>query len=189
MELAHHAAGCVGGVNITNDCVTGETFWAGAKGVDDDAVMSDQASLTPLYVPKEQSNPGTLECQGEGGPGEKMKEDELMTDSPRVENEGGSSTPGPKVCSYSKGGGICDVHGPGAKYHWRPIPKEDQVPGPDGKLKTRLYYWVCRLGPKGRGILRQQKLQFGGVRNQVVGDRPDDSRRKDTEDSTTTGGD
>ena len=152
--------------------------------------MSDQSSLAPRDDPKEQSSPGALECQGEGGLGEMMKEEELMrTDSPRVEREGGSNTPGPRVCSYSKGGGICDVHGPGAKYHWRPIKKEDQVPGPDGKLKTRFYYWVCRLGPKGRGILRQQKLQFGGVRNQVEGDRSDDSRKKEAEDSTTTGGD
>ena len=94
-----------------------------------------------------------------------------------------------QVRTNSKGGGICDVHRPGAKYHWRPIKKEDQVPGPDGKLKTRFYYWVCRLGPKGRGILRQQKLQFGGVRNQVEGYRSDDSRKKEAEDSTTTGGD
>ena len=56
-------------------------------------------------------------------------------------------------------------------------------------MKTRFYYWVCKLGPKGRGILRQQKLQFGGVRNHVEGEMMDDSRNKEAEDSTTTGGD
>ena len=119
-----------------------------------------------------------------------MREGELMVaDSPR--EEGGSSTPGPRVCTYSKGGGVCDIHGPGAKYHWRPIKKEDQVMGPDGKVKKRFYYWVCKLGPKGRGILRQQKLQFGGMRNQVEGGISGDSRNNNNnnglEDSTTTG--
>ena len=82
-------------------------------------------------------------------------------DSQRVEGEvstPGTVSPGSRVCTYRKGG-VCDVHGPGAKYHWRPIKKEDQVPGPDGKLKTRHYFWVCKLGPKGRGMLRQMKCR------------------------------
>ena len=194
VELPHHAAGCVSAVTIANDCVTGETFWAGGKGDDDDALMSNQASLAPMDDPRELSSPGTLEYHGGGAPGERMKDDEQRTDSPRVDADDGPSTPGPRVCSYSKGRGVCDAHGPGAKYHWKPIPKEDQVPGPDGKLKTRLYYWVCMLGPKGKRNLRQQMIQFERVRNQdTVGDRPDDeddnSRSVDKEDSTTTGGD
>ena len=62
-------------------------------------------------------------------------------------------------------------------------------PAPCVLHQTRFYYWVCKLGPKGRGILRQQKLQFGGVRNHVEGEMLGDSRNKEAEDSTTTGGD
>ena len=102
----------------------------------------------------------------------------------------GNSTPGPgpsktKVCTYRKGG-VCDIHGPGAKYHWKPI--RNPVPGPDGKLLTRRYYWVCEIGPKGRGKLRQTKLSFGGMRRSTGGDDNDDSRPDNTLDSTTTGG-
>ena len=95
-----------------------------------------------------------------------------------------------KVCSYSKRG-VCAVHGPGAKEHWRPI--RDPVPGPDGKLVTRQYYWVCpkdEIGPRG-GILRQSRLSFGGMRRSSTNDEgnTDDSRCKNTLlDSTTTGG-
>ena len=95
-----------------------------------------------------------------------------------------------KVCSYSKRG-VCAVHGPGAKEHWRPI--RDPVPGPDGKLVTRQYYWVCpkeEIGPRG-GILRQSRLSFGGMRRSSTNDEGnnDDSRCKNTLlDSTTTGG-
>ena len=94
-----------------------------------------------------------------------------------------------KVCSYRKGG-ICVIHGPGAREHWRPI--RDPVPGPSGKLITRQYYWVCpkeEMGPKGRGILRQSKLSFGGMRRQSDNrDEGNDSRRNIVLDSTTTGG-
>ena len=113
----------------------------------------------------------------------------MATDSQR--DESGSSTPGPKVCTYSKGKGVCDTHGPGAKYHWRPIKKEDQVMGPDGKMKTRFYFWVCKLGPKGRRNLRQQKIQFGGMSNQVeggvAGDSSNNNNNTGLDDSTTTG--
>ena len=131
-------------------------------------------------------------CRDDSGPGEMiMKEEEpRRADSRRDELEAGPSTPGPRVCSYSKGGGVCDIHGPGAKYHWRPIRKEDQMPGPDGKVKTRHYYWVCKLGPKGRGILRQQKLQLSvvrGVRNHEMGDSADDGSKEEGGDSTHTG--
>ena len=190
-NLSHHVADYGTGVNIANECVSGKTCWPGGKG-GDEVLWSDQASLTPGEEPEEQSDPGALVCRDDSGPGEMiMKEEEpRRADSRRDELEAGPSTPGPRVCSYSKGGGLCDIHGPGAKSHWRPIRKEDQMPGPDGKMKTRHYYWVCKLGPKGRGILRQQKLQLSvvrGVRNHEMGDRADDGRKKEGGDSTHTG--
>ena len=131
-----------------------------------------------------------LECDDEETLRPDGKEEELMvTDSTREER--GSSTPGPKVCTYSMGKGVCDIHGPGAKYHWRPIKKEDQVVGPDGKMKTRFYFWVCKLGPKGKRNLRQQKIQFGGMSNQmeggVAGDSSINNNNTGLDDSTTTG--
>ena len=158
VKLILHATGRDTGVNNANMCTAGKTCWTGCEG-ERDAVLKDQSSLMSQDDSKEQSSPDAKQCHGEGGSGVRIQEGELRDpDSQRV--EGGSSTPGTiptgaRVCTYSKGGGVCDIHGPGAKYHWRPIKKEDQVPGPDGKVKTRFYFWVCKLGPKGRGRLRQ----------------------------------
>ena len=38
-----------------------------------------------------------------------------------------------KRCTHSKGG-VCSLHGPGAKWCWKPIPVGKRKPGPSGKL-------------------------------------------------------
>ena len=173
--LTHHATGVQTGVNMVDDCVLGDMSWTGS-GADRDTVQEDRSSLMQQEDRVMPGRPVALECDD---------------DEASARDEQGPSTPGPKVCTYSMGKGVCDTHGPGAKYHWRPIKKEDQVMGPDGKMKTRFYYWVCKLGPKGKRNLRQQKIQFGGMSNQVeggvAGDSSINNNNTGLDDSTTTG--
>ena len=54
---------------------------------------------------------------------------------------------------------MCTVHGPGARSKWRPI--RTRVVGDDGVPRyevTRLYYYECDVGPRGRGRFRQARL-------------------------------
>ena len=187
--LTHHTTGVQAGVNIVDDCVLGDVSWTGS-GADRDTVQEDRSSLMQQEDRVMPGSPVALECDDDEALRLRGREEELMAiENPRDERR--SSTPGPKVCTYSRGKGVCDTHGPGAKYHWRPIKKEDQVMGPDGKMKTRFYYWVCRPGPKGKRNLRQQKIQFGGMSNQVeggvAGDSSINNNNTGLDDSTTTG--
>ena len=79
-------------------------------------------------------------------------------------------------------GGICTIHGPGAKRKWEPAPRT--ILGPDGEMireYRRRYWYECDLAPGGRGRrLRQLKLSCGqstlprGCRDdQDKGDRDD----------------
>ena len=61
-------------------------------------------------------------------------------------------------CVHDKAG-TCSVHGPGAKWRWRPIPPHKRTIGPDGKTKKREYFWSCEVGVGGRN-LQQAKLKF-----------------------------
>ena len=80
----------------------------------------------------------------------------------------------PRVCSYS-GKGFCALHGPGAKSYWKP--KTRRVTDQDGvtRLKTeRLYYYVCDLGPQGRGKLIKQ-TSISGLLSSNRGGREENS--------------
>ena len=188
--LPDHATGVQAGVNMVDDFVLRTVSWteSGAAG---DTVQVDRSSPVQQEDRVMPGRPVALECDDDEALRPGGREEELIvTDS--THEERGSSTPGPKVCTYTKGKGVCDIHGPGAKYHWRPIKKEDQVVGPDGKLKTRFHYWVCMLGPKGKRNLRQQKIQFGRMSNQMEGGVAGDSSINNNnntglDDSTTTG--
>ena len=73
-----------------------------------------------------------------------------------------------EVCVHSKDG-TCTVHGPGAKWRWRPIlPVSSQPVGPNGKVKKREYYWQCEVGSGGRNLL-QSRISF--KRNTDGGDK------------------
>ena len=73
-----------------------------------------------------------------------------------------------EVCVHSKDG-TCAVHGPGAKWRWRPIlPVSRRPVGPDGKVKKREYYWQCEVGSGGRNLL-QSRISF--KRNTDGGDK------------------
>ena len=74
-----------------------------------------------------------------------------------------------EACVHSKDG-TCSVHGPGAKWRWRPIPVSQRTIGPDGKLRKRVYFWKCEVGVGGRN-LQQSKLTFKK--------KPDDETRRD----------
>ena len=82
-----------------------------------------------------------------------------------------------RKCIHTKKG-VCSIHGPGAKYRWRPGTK--RVTGEDGvieNVKTKIYYWLCDLGPKGRGLQQTSISRFlssargGREGNQTFGDR------------------
>ena len=72
-----------------------------------------------------------------------------------------------KACHYEKGG-RCNVHGPGAKLHWKP--RRVATTGPDGRKVfevKRHYFYECDLAPvprgmvAGRGIkVKQTKMTF-----------------------------
>ena len=62
-------------------------------------------------------------------------------------------------CVHSKDG-TCTIHGPGAKWRWRPIlPVSRRPVGPDGKVKKREYFWKCEVGGGGKN-LQQSRICF-----------------------------
>ena len=62
-------------------------------------------------------------------------------------------------CVHNKEG-TCTLHGPGAKWRWRPIlPVSSRPVGPDGKVKKREYYWQCEVGSGGKN-LQQARISF-----------------------------
>ena len=65
----------------------------------------------------------------------------------------------PQRCTHSKGG-VCSVHGPGAKCCWKPIPVGRRIPGPNVKMVTKEYYWRCDVNRAGKK-LKQTRILFG----------------------------
>ena len=60
-------------------------------------------------------------------------------------------------CTYTRGG-ICSIHGPGAKRKWRPVRGE----GGAWDKTTKKHYYVCDLSMSARK-LKQTKLLFEPV--------------------------
>ena len=85
----------------------------------------------------------------------------VTTGATRGGGEGGRVGPGVfsrKECVHTRDG-TCHTHGPGARWRWKPIPPAQRTVGPDGKIKKRLYFWSCEVGPGGKN-LRQAKMMF-----------------------------
>ena len=60
-------------------------------------------------------------------------------------------------------GGVCTLHGPGAKYRWRPKGEKKIVIDKNGKKRTtydKEYFWTCDLTPRGGRKLTQTKLNI-----------------------------
>ena len=100
---------------------------------------------------QESNTPASLE-----GRKEDNKKTTVLGDHP-----GPSKNPG--KCTYSKGG-VCRVHGGGAKLHYKLV--STPKPGPNGKpfyeLKKTGFY-TCDLGPKTGMKLRQPLLSFDAM--------------------------
>ena len=93
------------------------------------------------------SEPGVQEDDIPGQVGKKDAPTKEMVRSPGIHRK----------CVHSKKG-VCSTHGPGAKERWRPGNKVVSVV--DGVKKyetTKIYFWECDLGSKGR------KLQQTGI--------------------------
>ena len=74
---------------------------------------------------------------------------------------GGKATP--RRCKHAKGG-VCDVHGPGAKLRWKPIIKGEGDPWD----KTKEYFYVCDL-TKNAKKWKQTRLSFDPVTSPRLG--------------------
>ena len=76
-----------------------------------------------------------------------------------------TSAPQSGSCVHARGG-VCTIHGPGAKLRWRFGGKETER-DKDGQLKTtarRIYFYVCNPGQQGGGggkKLTQTRLSLG----------------------------
>ena len=116
-NYVQHATGKDTGINVANNIPAGTPSWVGAE--------DKELMYTPPPRPTEdnscQSHPVALgnHVGGASGGGD---EEERVNERPEVTQR---RTPKPglsrnKVCSYSKRG-VCAIHGPGAKEHWRPI--------------------------------------------------------------------
>ena len=113
--------------------------------------MMDDPPTAPVPDTSDENRSNAPQHQGVGVEDESEDvPDQVVSSS--ASDDGVSQEEGVKKCSYTKGG-VCGVHGPGAKYRWKPV--TNPVPGPDGRLVRRHYYWECRPGPKGRRNLRQ----------------------------------
>ena len=83
---------------------------------------------------------------------------------------GGGGRVGTRVsrdeCVHTKDG-TCSIHGPGAKWRWRPIPPSQRTVGPDGKVKKRVYFWSCEVGVGGRNLTANVILERSLVPHQI----------------------
>ena len=66
-----------------------------------------------------------------------------------------------RVCQHSKDG-VCCLHGPGAKWMWRPVPVKN--PGPGGRKTRKEYSWKCEVNLRGK-TMKQTKISFGQLNN------------------------
>ena len=69
----------------------------------------------------------------------------------------------PRVCIHDEKG-VCSLHGPGAKWVWRPVPVKKPTPG--GKKTRKEHYWRCEMNKKGK-MMTQTKISFGMKGNNV----------------------
>ena len=69
----------------------------------------------------------------------------------------------PRACQHDEKG-VCSLHGPGAKWVWRPVPVKKPAPG--GKKTKKEYYWRCEMNVKGK-MMKQTKISFGMKGNNV----------------------
>ena len=70
-------------------------------------------------------------------------------------------------------GGVCSLHGPGAKYRWRPKGENRIVVDANGRKKTTFdkeYFWACDLAPSGGKKLTQTRLSFKKTPSRSQGD-------------------
>ena len=70
-----------------------------------------------------------------------------------------SLTSGRERCVHAKGG-ICQVHGPGARYTWKPIFIKEV--GPDGEIsvvKSKEWFYICDISQDNKK-LKQTKISF-----------------------------
>ena len=69
----------------------------------------------------------------------------------------------PRACQHDEKG-VCSLHGPGAKWVWRPVPVKRPAPG--GKKTRKEHYWRCEMNVKGK-MMTQTKISFGMKGNNV----------------------
>ena len=81
-------------------------------------------------------------------------------------------------------GGVCTIHGPGAKLRWRFGGKETER-DKDGVLKTtarRIYFYVCNPGQQGGGggkkYTQTRLSSFIQKRKTTAGDQEDTRNRE-----------
>ena len=68
-----------------------------------------------------------------------------------------------RVCHHTKDG-VCDLHGPGAKWIWRPVPVKNPVPG--GKKTRKQHYWECEVNVRGK-MMKQTRISFRKMNSNV----------------------
>ena len=97
-----------------------------------------------------------------------------------MELGGGAPDLDRRLCVHSRGG-VCELHGPGAKLKWKPDMRARRARGGGveargGGRGGRIYRYVCDLGPNGNAV-RQQRLSFvdpqdtGDARNSPISRR------------------
>ena len=68
-----------------------------------------------------------------------------------------------RVCHHSRDG-VCDIHGPGARWIYKLVPLKNPVPG--GKRTRKQYYWECEVNMRGK-MMKQTRISFGKVMNEM----------------------
>ena len=82
-------------------------------------------------------------------------------------------------CRHDKDG-VCNIHGGGAKWRWRPDPRVEIQP--DGRrkfVKGKEYFWACDVTPGRNRRVTQTRLSFVSDRKTTIPVNPD---RDDTSD-------
>ena len=82
-----------------------------------------------------------------------------------------------RVCHHSRDG-VCDIHGPGARWIYKLVPLKNPVPG--GKRTRKQHYWECEVNMRGK-MMKQTRISFGKVMNEMSkGDNKGNDGTKNT---------
>ena len=133
------------------------------RGAQSGAVMPAPSVVQggSAHTPSQHSQPASQPTQRSGQNILDSSNNPVMLGTPAGAVGGAPGTQ--RVCHHTKDG-VCSLHGPGAKWMWRPVPVKNPVPG--GKRTRKEHFWKCEVNMRGK-TMKQTRISFGQMNNNV----------------------